>query len=283
MRWRGREGSSNVEDHRGSGGGRVSGRAKLGGGVSVVAVVVALLFGADPSTIMGLLGGAQSGGQSSSAGVAPPKDDAQSQFMSVVLKDTEITWSQLFKQMGRRYQEPKLVLFENSVPTACGFQKSAVGPFYCPGDQKAYIDLTFFKELHQRFGAPGDFAQAYVLAHEIGHHVQNLLGTSTKVHQARRAMSKVEGNKVAVKLELQADCYAGVWAHHANKERQLLEAGDVEEGLNAAAAIGDDTLQKRATGRVSPESWTHGSSKQRVKWFKRGMQTGRVEDCDTGL
>jgi hypothetical protein len=202
-------------------------------------------------------------------------------FVSVVLADTEETWTALFRQKGKTYQEPRLVLFRGSVKSACGMAQSAIGPFYCPGDQKVYIDLGFYDQLKNRFKAPGDFAQAYVIAHEVGHHVQNLMGISGKVHEARNKLSKEAGNKLSVRLELQADCLAGVWANHANRTRQLLEAGDVEEGLTAASAIGDDTLQKQSQGYVSPDSFTHGSSAQRVKWFKIGLATGNMDSCDT--
>jgi predicted metalloprotease len=202
-------------------------------------------------------------------------------FVSVILADTEVTWHKLFQQNGKRYQEPKLVLFRNAVKSACGFADSAMGPFYCPGDKKVYIDLGFYDQLKNRYKAPGDFAQAYVIAHEIGHHIQTLLGISEKVHKAKKSLSKVEANKLSVKQELQADCLAGVWAHHANNSRQLLEKGDVDEGLKAASAIGDDTLQKQSRGYVSPDSFTHGSSAQRVKWFKIGMASGAMADCDT--
>jgi len=202
-------------------------------------------------------------------------------FVSVVLADTEDTWHTLFKQKGSLYKEPNLVLFRGAVKSACGLGKAAMGPFYCPGDQKVYIDLSFYSELKQRFKAPGDFAQAYVIAHEIGHHVQNLQGISTKVHQARKSLSQVEGNQLSVRQELQADCLAGIWAHHAANSRQLLDKGDVQEGLTAASAIGDDRLQKQSQGHVSPDSFTHGSSAQRVKWFKTGLESGILEDCDT--
>jgi hypothetical protein len=199
----------------------------------------------------------------------------------VILADTEDTWTRVLGDRGGRYQAPRLVLFTEAVQSACGLSSAAVGPFYCPPDQKVYIDLAFFRELDERFGAPGDFAQAYVVAHEVGHHVQNLLGTADRVHAARSEASEADANALSVRMELQADCYAGVWAHHAATQRQMLEEGDVEEGLRAAAAIGDDTLQRRAQGRVAPESWTHGSSEQRVSWFRRGLESGRLDACDT--
>jgi predicted metalloprotease len=202
-------------------------------------------------------------------------------FVSVILADTEDTWTALFRQKGKTYQEPRLVLFRDAVKSACGMAQSAIGPFYCPGDQKVYIDLGFYDQLKNRFKAPGDFAQAYVIAHEVGHHIQTLGGISSSVQAARRKLSEAEGNKLSVRQELQADCLAGVWAHHANRTRQLLEVGDVEEGLTAASAIGDDTLQKQSQGYVSPDSFTHGSSAQRVKWFKIGLTSGDMDSCDT--
>jgi len=209
-------------------------------------------------------------------------EEAQSrEFVSVVLADTEETWGEIFRQAGRTYEQPKLVLFSGAVESACGFAEAAVGPFYCPGDHKVYIDLSFYQELQSRFGAPGDFAQAYVVAHEIGHHVQTLLGISEQNMAARQRASQAEANALSVRQELQADCFAGIWAHNADRSRQLLEQGDVEEGLNAAAAIGDDRLQKQGRGYVSPESFTHGSSEQRVRWFKRGLESGSVQACDT--
>jgi predicted metalloprotease len=211
-------------------------------------------------------------------------DPAQAEledFVSVILADTEDTWPDLLASQGVRYAEPRLVLFSDAVESSCGFQESAVGPFYCPLDQRVYLDLTFFNELDRRFDAPGDFARAYVVAHEVGHHVQNLLGISDKVHSMRGRMGQADANALSVLQELQADCFAGIWAHHAQRQRQVLEAGDVEEGLNAASSIGDDTLQRRAGGRVMPESFTHGSSEQRVMWFRRGLEQGTLEACDT--
>jgi hypothetical protein len=202
-------------------------------------------------------------------------------FVSVVLADTEDTWGNLFRQNGENYVEPKLVLFSNAVQSACGSASSAVGPFYCPADQKVYIDLSFYQDLKDKLNAPGDFAQAYVIAHEVGHHVQNLMGISSKVRTLQRQASRAEANQLSVRLELQADCFAGIWAHHANRSRQILEAGDVEEALNAASSIGDDRLQSQSTGRVVPDSFTHGSSAQRVRWFKRGIQTGEPAQCNT--
>jgi predicted metalloprotease len=209
-----------------------------------------------------------------------PKDE-QAEFVSVVLADTEDTWSQIFAAGGKRYRAPKLVMFSGMVQSACGMTSAAAGPFYCPADQKVYIDLDFFRELDRRFGAPGDFARAYVIAHEVGHHVQNLLGVAGQVQNLQARASERQANALSVRMELQADCLAGVWGHHANRQRQLLEPGDVEEGMRAAAAIGDDTIQKRSAGYVRPESWTHGSSEMRVRWFRRGLESGRVEQCDT--
>jgi hypothetical protein len=210
-----------------------------------------------------------------------PEEDKLKEFVSAVLGSTEDTWGELFKQSGRTYADPKLVLFRGAVQSACGFAKAAVGPFYCPGDQKVYIDLGFYEELRNRFHAPGDFAEAYVIAHEVGHHVQNLLGISSKVAQAQGRSSPEQANALSVRVELQADCLAGVWANHADASRHILERGDLEAGLNAASAIGDDRLQMQSRGYVSPESFTHGSSQQRVQWFKRGLETGSVKECDT--
>jgi predicted metalloprotease len=212
--------------------------------------------------------------------VAPPADDPQAQMVSAVLADTEDTWRRIFRDNGSTYEDPRLILFEGQVQSACGMASSAVGPFYCPADRNVYLDLSFFRELDQRFGAPGDFAQAYVVAHEVGHHVQTLLGLSSRVHAARSRMSESEANELSVRQELQADCYAGVWGHHANK-RNWLEPGDVEEGLRAAAAIGDDRLQRRGQGYVVPDSFTHGSSEQRQRWLQRGLQSGDIRQCDT--
>ncbi len=284
MDWKGRRRSSNVEDRRGQSGGRRGGGLKLGGGAMLLIAVVALLFGQNPLEILGLLdssgisvGTSPSPGQ----GTPAPIDDEMSEFMSIVLADTEVTWDQLFAAEGQSYREPTLVLFSDAVSSACGYNSAAVGPFYCPADQKVYIDTTFFSELSRRFGAPGDFAQAYVLAHEVGHHVQNLLGISNEVHELRSRSSKAQANALSVRMELQADCLAGVWGHHAASQRQLLEEGDIEEGMRAAAAIGDDQMQRHAGRAVSPESWTHGSSEQRTRWFKRGLQSGDMATCDT--
>lgn len=276
MRWRDGRESDNVEDRRGL----RAAPAIAGGGIgTVVILLVAWYFGIDPSML--LQGGSSSGALNPQSAQISPADDESRKFVSVVLADTEDTWRDLFRRMGGTYQEPKLVLFSGAVQSACGFAQAAVGPFYCPGDHKVYIDLGFFDELKNRFRAPGDFAQAYVIAHEIGHHVQNLLGISGKVESLRRGASAAESNALSVRLELQADCFAGVWAYHAHKARQILETGDIEEGLNAATAIGDDRLQKQARGYVTPDSFTHGSSAQRVRWFKRGIAGGDLRQCDT--
>jgi predicted metalloprotease len=279
MRWRGREQSRNVEDRRGMSAKRAGG---IGGVGAIVVALIAIYFGQDPSVV---LQGLNQGSESTTDPNQPYQETQQEadtrQMIAVVLKDTEHTWQQIFTASGKQYMEPRLVLFTNAVESACGSADSAVGPFYCPGDNQVYIDLSFFDDLKTRFGAPGDFAQAYVLAHEVGHHVQNLLGTSAQVHRAKQQSSEADANVLSVRLELQADCYAGVWAHHADASRQMLEAGDVEEGLAAASAIGDDRLQKQARGHVTPESFTHGTSEQRVRWFKRGLESGRANDCNT--
>jgi predicted metalloprotease len=252
-----------------------------GGMVAVLAIGAYALMSGNLGSILG--GGGQENLANHQPG--PVKQSAQEKalvdFVAVVLADTEDTWQQLFRQMGREYEEPNLVLFRGATKTACGFGQAAMGPFYCPGDHKVYIDLSFYSDLKDRFKAPGDFAQAYVIAHEVGHHVQNLLGISQKVQQAKRSINEVEGNKLSVRQELQADCFAGIWAYHADRTRQLLEAGDIDEGLNAASAIGDDRLQKQSQGYVSPDSFTHGSSAQRVKWFKIGFERGDLKQCDT--
>jgi uncharacterized protein len=278
MRWQMGRRSDNIEDRRGMPVGR---GAAVGGGIgTVVLVLLAMYFGIDPSVI---LQGTDPGDSRPAPSVQqrPAGDDQLRDFVSVILADTEDTWRELFRQMGRQYQEPKLVLFSGAVQSACGFAEAAVGPFYCPGDRKLYIDLSFYRDLRNKLGAPGDFAQAYVIAHEVGHHVQNLLGIAERIHTARSGRSQAEGNALQVRMELQADCLAGVWASNAQRARQILEAGDIEEGLNAASAIGDDRLQRQSQGRVVPESFTHGSSAQRVRWFKRGIETGDPGQCDT--
>ncbi|BAZ69294.1 MAG: neutral zinc metallopeptidase [Pelatocladus maniniholoensis HA4357-MV3] len=275
MRWEFGRRSTNVEDRRGS---RVSAPVVGGGiGAVVLAVIVALL-GGDPSIIFDQT---QTPSDRSSQTQRPATEDQAADFVSVVLADTEDTWSKLFQQSGKTYVEPKLVLFSDAVKSACGFARSAVGPFYCPADQNLYIDLSFYQDLKNKYQAPGDFAQAYVIAHEVGHHVQNLMGISSRVSRLQRQTNEVEANQLSVRQELQADCFAGVWAYHADQSRQILEAGDVEEALNAASAIGDDRLQSQSKGYVVPESFTHGSSAQRVRWFKRGIQTGNPAQCDT--
>jgi predicted metalloprotease len=283
MKWEGNRESDNVEDARGSGGGmRLGGGRSIGLGTVAVALVAGWIFGINPLTVLGLLGGADPGAPTQSAPAGrPPADDTMARFVSVVLADTEDVWRAQFQQMGGTYREPKLRLFRGSEPTACGQGQAAMGPFYCPGDQKVYIDLGFYETMRTQLGAPGDFAQAYVIAHEVGHHVQNLMGITAKVESSRGRVSEAQGNALSVRLELQADCFAGIWAHHAQKARQILEQGDLEEALNAASQIGDDALQRKSRGTVQPESFTHGSSTQRVTWFKRGLQTGSVQQCNT--
>lgn len=283
MKWEGNRQSSNVEDRRSGGGGApIFGGRNIGIGTIVVALIGGWVLGVNPLTILGMLsGGGAPVVQQNTPAQAPPANDTMAQFVSTVLADTEDVWGQIFQQGGANYKQPKLVLFRGAVGTACGTGQAAMGPFYCPGDQKVYIDLSFYDQLKNQLGAPGDFAQAYVVAHEVGHHVQNLLGISGQVDQMRSRVSKVEYNKLSVKLELQADCFAGVWAHHAHNQRQILEQGDVEEAMNAAAKIGDDALQKAQTGQVVPDSFTHGSSAQRQRWFNTGLQSGSMKACDT--
>jgi predicted metalloprotease len=273
--------SDNIEDRRGESGRRLSlgGRGSIGVGTIVLALA-AWYFGIDPNIVLQGAEQLQQPVEQESAS-APPADDSQAQFVSMVLADTEDTWQAIFSEAGQRYREPKLVLFSGAYPTACGTGEAAMGPFYCPGDQKVYIDLSCYGQLQHRFAAPGDFAQAYVIAHEVGHHVQNLLGISDKVYAAQQRASAEASNALSVRQELQADCFAGLWAHHANRARQVLEEGDVDEALRAATAIGDDTLQQQAQGRVVPESFTHGSAEQRVRWFRRGLEAGSVEACNT--
>lgn len=281
MRWEFGRRSTNVEDRRGTG---VSGPV-IGGGIGaiILSVIVALL-GGDPSVIWEQQ---QQQVPSDRPRTEAPQtqgsgaDDRMVEFVSVVLADTEDTWQTLFRQRGATYIEPKLVLFSGAVNSACGYARSAVGPFYCPADQKLYIDLSFYQDLKTRHQAPGDFAQAYVIAHEVGHHVQNLMGISEQVNALQRRSDKVTANQLSVRQELQADCFAGIWAHHAQRSRQILEEGDIEEALNAASSIGDDRLQRQAKGYVVPEAFTHGSSAQRVRWFKQGIQTGDPKQCNT--
>jgi predicted metalloprotease len=262
--------------------GMVGGGIGLGG--LVLVLIVSFLTGVNPLQLLGGL--SQVGGDQANTetrGGPPPTDDPQANMVSVVLADTEDVWSELFKAMGRPYRPARLVLFSDQVSSACGFTSAAVGPFYCPGDQQVYIDLAFYRELDQRFGAPGDFAQAYVIAHEVGHHVQNVLGISSRIDSVRQRGSEEQSNALSVRMELQADCFAGVWANHSQQQGRniQLESGDLEEGLNAAAAIGDDRLQKQTRGYVVPESFTHGSSAQRVQWLRRGLESGDIEQCDT--
>lgn len=273
MQWFGK-GSNNVEDGRGGGGGKTA----LGGGVGIIIIVLGLIFGKDLSGLVSQLPQTQT----TEVKEGVPANDAQAQFVSGVLESTEQVWDKEFEAMGKTYEHPKMVLFSEGVQTACGSASSAVGPFYCPGDHKVYIDLTFYDELKNRFGAAGDFAQAYVIAHEVGHHVQNLLGISDKLQQARGRVSETEYNRLSVKLELQADFFAGLWAHNAQNLKDFkLDEGDLEEALNAANAIGDDKLQKQATGEVTPDSFTHGTSQQRMYWFKKGFETGDISQGDT--
>lgn len=286
MKWEGQRQSDNVEDRRSAGGGgmrRVGGRG-IGLGTIVIALLAGWIFGINPLTVLGVLGGGGEGPAVVQApqgpAKAPPAQDRQAAFVSTVLADTEDVWGAIFKASGGAYQAPKLVLFRGMTPTACGTGDAAMGPFYCPGDRKVYIDLEFFDTLHSRMGAPGDFAQAYVIAHEVGHHVQNLLGVSERAEAARRQGPRARANEISVRVELQADCLAGVWAHHSQRGKGWLEQGDLEEAMNAAAQIGDDTLQRKAQGRVVPESFTHGSSEQRVRWFKRGAQAGNPGQCN---
>lgn len=290
MRWEDERQSDNVEDRRGQRGG-FGGVAMRRGGIGIGAIVLALLggwlFGINPLVILGLIGGVDGGPAVQAPAPSAPgppgasATDPGGRFVSTVLASTEDTWTEVFRQRGAKYRLPRLVMFNGSTRTACGFGQSAAGPFYCPEDQTVYIDLSFYQMLQQRFKAPGDFAQAYVVAHEVGHHVQNLLGTMSKVQSQRQRMSERQYNQLSARLELQADCYAGVWARQSQQAKGWLEQGDVEEGLNAASQIGDDTMQKRSQGTVVPDAFTHGSSKQRVYWFRVGMESRQLSDCDT--
>jgi uncharacterized protein len=291
MKWEGHRQSSNVEDRRGAGGGggmrpRIGGRG-VGLGTIVIALLAGWIFGINPMTVLGLLsGGGLEGGpavsqQAPGPAPAPPAQDKQAMFVSTVLADTEDVWNRLFREANAQYREPALVLFRGAVPTACGTGQSAMGPFYCPGDYKVYIDLNFFDTLSRQLGAPGDFAQAYVVAHEVGHHVQRLLGVTDKVDSMRGRVSQAQQNALSVRVELQADCLAGVWTHHSQKGKGWLEQGDIEEAMTAASRIGDDALQRQSQGTIVPESFTHGTSEQRMRWFRRGMEQGRVAGCDT--
>ena len=284
MRWQDKRRSSNVEDRRSGGGGLK--RAGLPMGIGGLVIVVAIvLLGGDPMPLLEAMsegsGGSAGGPEASTGGSTNPEEDRLADLVSVVLADTEDVWTKLFAAQGATYPAPTLVLFTGSVSSRCGMQSAAVGPFYCPGDRQVYMDLGFFEQLSSRFGAPGDFAQAYVVAHEVGHHIQTLTGLSSELAKLKQGRSEAEQNALSVRQELQADCYAGVWGHHAATDRQLLEEGDVEEGLRAAAAIGDDTLQKAARGSVAPESFTHGSARQRQEWLLKGLRTGDMGACDT--
>ena len=272
--------SDNVEDERGSGG--IGRGAGIGLG-TIAILVVGYFMGISPSTLLSLLNGdpQQVSAPQNANNVPADANDPQVDFVRAVLGETEDVWGAYFQAMGKSYRRPHLVLFSDQVSSACGFASSAAGPFYCPGDERVYIDLAFYRELAGKFGAPGEFARAYVIAHEVGHHVQNLLGITNQASQAEQGSSRVGANHVSVEVELQADCFAGVWAAQANQARKILEPGDLESGLTAASAVGDDTLQKRATGTVVPDSFTHGSAAQRVKWFKRGFGSGDIKSCDT--
>ena len=286
MKWEGNRQSDNVEDRRdgGGGGGGGIGPRHIGIGTIVVALVGWGVFGINPLTTVSVLsggGGQQQAQVQQGPAHKPPPDDQMAKFVSTVLADTEDVWTQVFKAGGATYKDPKLVLFRGSTPTACGRGQSAMGPFYCPADEKVYIDLGFYETLKKQLGAPGEFAQAYVIAHEVGHHVQHQLGITDKVDAMRGRLSKAENNAMSVRVELQADCFAGVWAYHANNQRQLLENGDIESAMNAAAKIGDDALQRNSGHAVVPDSFTHGTSAQRQRWFDTGLKTGSVKGCDT--
>jgi hypothetical protein len=272
--------SDNVEDERGSG------FARRGAGIgigTIVIVVIGYFMGINPATLLSLLNGEPQDVSAPAQGpaTAPDPNDPQVDFVRAILGDTEAVWGAYFQNLGKVYTRPKLVLFSGQVGSACGLASSAAGPFYCPGDQKVYIDLTFYQQLATQFGAPGEFARAYVIAHEVGHHVQNLLGITDSAERAERRAGRTGANQVSVRIELQADCYAGVWAQQANRARKILEPGDLEQGLAAASAVGDDTLQKRMQGTVVPDSFTHGTSAQRVRWFRRGFDAGKIDNCDT--
>jgi len=276
MRWRGERQSTNIEDRRGMSGGKIA----VGGGLgTIVILIIALLFGADPRQLLEQVPSDTSSGVESSRPLNPEQEELK-QFVSVVLAKSEDVWNDVFRQNGRQYREPTLVLFTDQVQSACGMAGAAVGPFYCPGDEKVYIDLSFYEELRRRFNAPGDFAQAYVIAHEVGHHVQKLLGISDRVEAMQQRVDKVEANRLSVRLELQADFFAGIFARYVQKQG-VLEEGDIEEALGAASAVGDDKIQRQATGRIVPDSFTHGTSEQRLRWFKRGYDTGDMRQGDT--
>lgn len=278
MKWENKRESSNVEDRRGASGGRLIGGRSIGIGSVLIAVVASYFFGVDPGTVLSVLEGGAPAASSSSPVRGAPASDEMSRFVRTVLADTETVWHAQFQQSGARYAEPTLVLFSGRTPTACGTGQTATGPFYCPADRQVYIDLQFYQIMQQRFGVSGDFAQAYVIAHEVGHHVQNLMGIMEKTRALQTRSSTAEANAISVKVELQADCFAGLWAHHSAIQ---LEPGDVEEALNAAHAVGDDALQGNTNGAVVPDSFTHGTSEQRMRWFQRGMESGRLADCNT--
>ncbi|MGJ7522176.1 KPN_02809 family neutral zinc metallopeptidase [Variovorax sp. LT1P1] len=285
MRWEGNEQSDNVEDRRsgGGGGGFPIGGRSVGIGTVAVALIAGWIFGINPLTVLGLLSGGEPAPQVQQQGPAqkPPPEDREAAFVSTVLKNTEVVWTQAFQQNGGTYQPPRLVLFRGATPTACGTGQSAMGPFYCPGDKKVYIDLGFFDTLKRDLGAPGEFAQAYVIAHEVGHHVQDELGITAKVDGMRGRLSQAQNNAMSVRVELQADCFAGVWAHHSQQSKQWLDPGDIEAAMNAAQKIGDDALQRSAGRAVVPDSFTHGTSAQRQRWFGTGYKTGTMQSCDT--
>ena len=287
MRWEGNEQSDNVEDRRGEGGGGfgglpIGGRS-VGLGTIAVAVIAGWIFGINPLALLGMMSGGEPAPQVQHQGPAPkpPSSDREATFVSTVLRNTEVVWTDIFRQGGSNYTPARLVLFRGATPTACGTGQSAMGPFYCPGDKKVYIDLGFYDTLKNRLGAPGEFAQAYVIAHEVGHHVQDELGITGKVDQMRGRLSQVQNNALSVRVELQADCFAGIWAHHSQESKQWLDPGDIEAAMNAAQKIGDDALQRSAGRAVVPDSFTHGTSAQRQRWFGAGYKSGKVEDCDT--
>ena len=283
MRWEGNRQSDNVEDRRagGGGGGFGFGGKSIGIGTIVIALLAWGVFGINPLTTIGVLGGAGSQVSQPAPGQAPPANDQAAAFVSTVLASTEAAWTQIFRQGGAQYREPRLVLFRGATPTACGMGQSAMGPFYCPADQTVYLDMEFFETLQRQLNAPGEFARAYVIAHEVGHHVQTLLGTTGKVDSLRGRVSERENNALSVRMELQADCFAGIWANKSQQAKNWLEQGDLESAMNAAARIGDDHLQRQQTGMVRPDTFTHGSSAQRQRWFAQGFKTGSVQACDT--
>lgn len=281
MRLDDQEESSNVEDRRGESSGGGFGAGGLGVGSVILAIAASYFFGVDPIAMLNLISSVQAPPTPHVAAHKPPPEDASARFVSKILASTETTWEQIFRENGEQYARPRLVLFTGSTPTACGTGQAAMGPFYCPGDRRVYIDLAFYRDLRTRFQAPGEFAQAYVIAHEVGHHVQNLLGISEKVHRAQQGSNRARANALSVRLELQADCFAGVWGARADAARHIIQPGEIEQALRAASAIGDDRLQQQAQGRVVPESFTHGSAEQRVRWFKRGIESGDIRQCDT--